>query len=92
MRGRKQWQFASRRGTDYLSRVLQPQRDTHDLFDDPGSYLQRRYHYDKAGELASSSDRQRGASVYRYLHSLNDNPSYTNANIAPHSTGPGMKQ
>ncbi len=36
------------------------------LFDDPGSYLQRRYHYDKAGELASS-DRQRGASVYRYL-------------------------
>ena len=67
VRGRKQWQFASRRGTEHLSRVLQPQRDTHDLFDDPGSYLQRRYHYNKAGELASSSDRQRAASVYRYL-------------------------
>ncbi|AKA85922.1 RHS repeat-associated core domain-containing protein [Pseudomonas synxantha] len=67
VRGRKQWQFASRRGAEHLSRVLQPQRDTHDLFDDPGSYLQRRYHYDKAGELASSSDRQRGATVYAYL-------------------------
>ena len=67
VRGRKQWQFASRRGAEHLSRVLQPQRNTHDLFDDPGSYLQRRYHYNKAGELASSSDRQRGATVYTYL-------------------------
>ena len=67
MRGRKQWQFTSRRGAEHLSRVLQPQRDTHDLFDDTGSYLQRRYHYNKAGKLASSSDRQRGATVYAYL-------------------------
>ena len=67
VRGRKQWQFTSRRGAEHLSTALNPTLDTKGLYDDTGSYLQRQYHYDKAGELASSSDRQRGATVYAYL-------------------------